>query len=106
MSRRKKIYLWVAGSIGVLLILLLALVVLLPRLINLELLRERILADVSQTVGGVVEFEKIDLSFFPRPHVVIHQASLSVPGKAIKYYLSLRQNCTSPDFRLKHPISK
>ncbi len=82
MSRRKKTYLWVAGSVGFFLILLLALMLLLPRLINLEPLREKILADVSQTVGGVVEFEKIDLSFFPRPHVVIHQASLSVPGKA------------------------
>ncbi|MBW2174474.1 MAG: hypothetical protein JRF64_07525, partial [Deltaproteobacteria bacterium] len=61
MSRRKKIYLWVGGSIGVLFILLLALMLLLPRLINLETLREKIIADVSQTVGGVVEFEKIDL---------------------------------------------
>lgn len=121
MSRRKKIYLWVAGSIGVLLILLLALMLLLPRLINLETLREKIIADVSQTVGGVVEFEKIDLSFFPRPHVVIRQASLSVPGKASgtleslgvypKILLSLltaklhvaKLQVKAPDFKIRLP---
>ena len=81
MSRRKKIILWVGGAIGIVLVLLLILILLLPRLINIEPVRERILATISQTVGGKVELQQVDLSFFPRPRVVVHKASLSIPGK-------------------------
>jgi uncharacterized protein involved in outer membrane biogenesis len=81
MSKRKKIVFWIAGGIAVLLVLLLALILLLPYLVNLESVRQKILADVSRGTGGEVAFQRIDLSFFPRPHVVIHQGSLSIPGK-------------------------
>ena len=78
MSRRKKIALW---AVGALLILLLLSVLLLPTLINLEPVREKILTTISQRVEGRVEFEELDLSFFPRPRVVFHKGSLSIPGK-------------------------
>ena len=81
MSRRKKIILWAGGALGIVLVLLLILILLLPRLINIEPVRERILATISQTVGGKVELQQVDLSFFPRPRVVVHKASLSIPGK-------------------------
>lgn len=120
MSKRKKIYFWVGGSVGALLILLLVLILLLPRLINLEPLKEKISVDISRMVGGVVEFQKIDLSFFPRPHIVIHQASLSVPGKAsgtlesLVFYPKIlpllmaklhvaRLQVKAPDFRIRLP---
>ena len=54
---------------------------LLPRFINLGPIREKILADISQAVGGHVECERFDLSFLPRPHVTIYQARLSIPAK-------------------------
>ena len=62
-------------------VLLLALILLLPHLINLEPIRDKIQATVSQKLGGELEFQRIALSFLPRPRVVIHQASLSIPGK-------------------------
>lgn len=81
MSRYKKITLWVIGSTGTILILLLALLLLLPKLINLQPVKGKILANLSRTVGGQVEFHKVDLSFFPRLRVLVHQASVSIPGK-------------------------
>lgn len=81
MSKRRKIALWVTGTVGCLLVLLLALILLLPHLINLEPIRQKIQATVSQKVEGELEFQRIALSFLPRPHVVIHQTSLSIPGK-------------------------
>jgi hypothetical protein len=84
MSRYKKISLWILGGTGALLVLLLVfMILLLPKLINLEPMREKILATVSQKMGGEVEFQRVDLLFLPRPRVVIHHGNLSIPGKAI-----------------------
>jgi hypothetical protein len=80
-SRDKKIAPWVIGGLGVLFIFLVGLIALLPTLINLGPIREKILADISQTVGGQVACERFELSFLPRPHVTIYQARLSIPGK-------------------------
>jgi len=84
MSRCKKISLWILGGTGALLVLLLVFMILvLPKLINLEPMREKILATVSQKMGGEVEFQMVDLLFLPRPRVVIHHGNLSIPGKVI-----------------------
>ena len=81
MSRRKKIYLWAVGVSATLVILLLAFILLLPKLLNVDLLREKIQARISQEVGGKAEFRSLDLLFFPRPRVVVRQANLSIPEK-------------------------
>jgi hypothetical protein len=81
MSRQKKISLWAMAVIGSLLVLLFIFLLLLPRLVNLEPINEKIVAAISQKVGGQLEFQRIDLSFFPRPRVMIHQGSVSIPGK-------------------------
>ena len=44
-------------------------------------MREKILATISQQVGGDVEFERVDLTLFPRPRVVIYRGNLFIPGK-------------------------
>jgi uncharacterized protein involved in outer membrane biogenesis len=55
---------------------------LLPYLINLEPIKEKILADLLQQVGGRVEYQKLDLSYFPQPMVKIYQVRVSIPEKA------------------------
>ncbi len=77
MSRQKKIAIWVMGVIGALLVLML----LLPTFINLEPIKEKIVANLSRRMGGKLAFQRCDLSFLPRPRVVIHHGSLSIPGK-------------------------
>jgi hypothetical protein len=81
MSRRKKIAIWVMGILGILLVLLLIFLLLLPIVINLEPINEKIVANLSQKIGGELAFQRVDLSFFPRPRAVIHQGSVFIPGK-------------------------
>ncbi len=78
--KRRKIFLWILGTGAILLGLLLAFFLLLPSLINIEPLREKIIAAVSETVEAPFRYERIDLSYFPSPRAVIHQARLSGPG--------------------------
>jgi hypothetical protein len=80
MKKRKKILIWVMGSLVTLFLLAGGFVLLLPRLIDMEPVRQRILLKLSQELGGKVTYESVDLSYFPRPRVMIHQVTLSVPG--------------------------
>ena len=80
MKKHKKILTWGIGGLILLLFLVGGFVLLLPRLIDLEPVREWIVLKLSQQAGGQVTYERIDLSYFPRPRVVIHQVTLSVPG--------------------------
>jgi hypothetical protein len=81
MNKRRKIFLWIMGGVGAFLLLLFIAMLLAPRLINLEPIREKVLAIASEKVGGEVRFQKVDLSFFPLPHAVVQQASISIPDK-------------------------
>ena len=76
----RKIFLWILGTGAILFGLLLAFFLLLPSFINIEPLREKIIAAVSETVEAPFRYERIDLSYFPSPRAVIHQARLSGPG--------------------------
>jgi uncharacterized protein involved in outer membrane biogenesis len=80
MTRQKKIYIGLAGLTG-LLILLLIINYLGSMFVNTEGMRKKVQTIVSQKTGGKVEYETIDLSIFPIIHAVIHQASISLPGK-------------------------
>ena len=81
MTGRKKTVLWIMGVMGTLLVLLLIFILLLPTLVNLEPIKGEIAAIISQRVGVEPKFQRLDLSFFPRPHLTFHQGSLSIPGK-------------------------
>ncbi|MGD9034837.1 MAG: AsmA family protein, partial [Desulfobacteraceae bacterium] len=82
MTKRKKIFRIFIMGVGAFLLLLFIAMLLAPRLINLEPIREKFLATASEKVGGEVRFQKVDLSFFPLPHAVVQQASISIPDKA------------------------
>jgi hypothetical protein len=77
----RKIILWTTGIGGALLIFLLISLLLLPYIITLEPVRQKIMAGISQRIDGRVVFQKVDFSFFPRPRIVIQQAQVWVPEK-------------------------
>ena len=81
MTRQKKIYIGLAGFTGFLLILLLVFHYLGSTFVNSEGMRKRVQTIISQKTGGKVEYKTADLSIFPVIHAVIHQASISIPGK-------------------------
>ncbi len=66
---------------GGVLIVVVAGVALAPLWINFGPVRRRIESAASSALGGTVTVGRIDLSFFPRPGAVIHQLSLTAPGK-------------------------
>ena len=83
MSTRKKPFFWIIGILGTLFILLLVTLLLLPHLINLEPVKQNIQASVSQIIEGEMQYQRADITFFPRPRVVIHQVRIAIPDKAI-----------------------
>ena len=120
MNKRKKIFSIAIIVVGAFLVLLLALQFIVPKLVNLESIKGKILASASEKVGGDVKCQKIGLSFFPYPHAVIEGVTLSIPGKVSgsldtlsvypeilplfrgKLYLSEMQ-VERPDFRVNLP---
>jgi hypothetical protein len=89
MSKNKRILAWVAGSAGIILALLLILILLLPFLIDQKIIKERILAELSQRLKGQVETQHLSLSILPLPHATMHQAEIIIPGIAHIQALSI-----------------
>jgi hypothetical protein len=82
MNKRKKIFFGFAGVSGLLIILISLSVIFASRFIDMQLLKKQIVGSISQTIHGRIDFQKIDLSFFPMPHVTIRDVEVSVPEKA------------------------
>jgi len=82
MPERKRVLLWLAGGTGVFLVLLAAVFILLPRLIDSDRARTRIAKEASTIVGGDVEVRGLDLVYWPHPHVTLRGMKLDIPGAA------------------------
>ena len=89
MTPGKRIFLRLAGGISLVLVLLAGLLFLLPLLIGQEWSREKIAGKASELVGGTVEIQAADLSYWPRPHITIQGTRLEIPGTAIGTIRSL-----------------
>ena len=93
---KRRLVKWLAGLSGSCLILLAAAVLLLPRLLDSQAVREKIRTFLSTRTNGDVTIEKIDLAWFPRPVVVAHGTSFvfddTVSGKirSIEVHPSIR----------------
>jgi hypothetical protein len=81
MSTRVKIFLIGGGILAALLIVLITLGLILPRIIDLAPIRQRILADVSRTLGAEAEFDKVSLSILPRPEVRVDGTEFFMPER-------------------------
>ena len=79
MTFRKKILLWSSGIVGLVTALLIAVIVLAPMYLDSTGVKNRIQAAVSEKLGGKVSYERIDVSLFPLPHVIIRQLHLAYP---------------------------
>ena len=123
MNKSKKIFLQTIRGIGILLVVLLIFILVSPMLINLESVKEKILAHLSEKTEGGLLYKKIDILYFPRPHAIIYQASLSIPGNIkgklayLKVYPAIfplfkgnvqiaRLRIKTPDLELRLPYSQ
>lgn len=81
MNRRKHRLDWVTRSLLVFSALFLVVVLLPPILIDLEVVKKNILAKISSYTGGPITYRNLNISYFPRPHVVIQDADISIPDR-------------------------
>lgn len=79
-TRGKRITRWVFGIAVFFMVLFLISGLLAPKLIKLETVEEFLQQRVSKDTGGRIEFQQIDLAWFPRPHVVVKEVSFSLPS--------------------------
>src|SRR5664279_1529705 len=79
MRKYIKPILWTLAASGTLLALLVIFFLLAPLLINLEPAEQRVVADISQAIGGRLDARDIDLHFFPRPSITLRTGSILIP---------------------------
>ncbi len=79
MNKRLKIFKLPAKILLVIFALVAIAVVIAPRLINLEAVKKSIRDQVSHEIGSQIKFRSLDLSFLPRPHLVIRKVELEIP---------------------------
>ena len=82
MTRSGKIFLFLLAGAGILVALLAALVFLGPRLLNTKAVRDLALAELERRTGVHLSYARAEVTFFPRPRVVIRGVVLDVPGLA------------------------
>jgi len=79
MSKSKKTAIWLVRILVVFTMLIVLSMALSPRLINLDAVRNQIKDRMSRDFGGEIRYHHMVLSYFPRPHVVIHKAEVRIP---------------------------
>jgi hypothetical protein len=79
-NRKTKVFFGLFGGAGVLTLLFLALLVLVPRIIDTGPVKKKIESFISQKIGGKIEYQEVELSLFPRPVAVVDQVRISIPG--------------------------
>ncbi len=79
MARPKKIVYGVIASLCAVLILMFAVVILAPKVIDTQLVREALRSEIKQRSGVDIDFKQLALDVFPRPQIIFEQATLSMP---------------------------
>ncbi|MGD9042583.1 MAG: AsmA-like C-terminal domain-containing protein [Desulfobacterales bacterium] len=81
MRKHKKILFALTSLTGIFLCLLLILVVVTPKLVNLDTVKKEIKSQYARDIGGQIEYQHIDLALLPRPHIVISDVNFTLPDK-------------------------
>jgi hypothetical protein len=79
MTRFKKISLWITACFIVCVALIFILALSSNKLINQKQILDKINSSVSEAINGQVTFQRIHISFFPQPQLVVQQCQFSIP---------------------------
>jgi len=79
MTRFKKISLWITACFIACVALIFILALSSNKLINQKQILDKIKSGVSEAINGQVTFQRIHVSFFPQPQLVVQQCQFSVP---------------------------
>ncbi|HYA87030.1 MAG TPA: AsmA-like C-terminal domain-containing protein [Nitrospirota bacterium] len=83
MSLRKKIVLFSVVIFCVLLALLSAAILVAPSYLNSTSIKAKIETAISQEFGGTIQYQRLNISIFPRPYIVFLGTHFSIP-KTVK----------------------
>jgi hypothetical protein len=81
---------WLLLSITLFLILTMVAILIVPRIIGSDTIKQKIQAVVAEQTGGIVNFQMIDFSYLPQPTIELRQVNLVLPEKAQVTAASLR----------------
>lgn len=95
MPPRNRIRTWLWGSVAILLLLMVAAMLIVPRLIDFASVKQKIQTAVTEQTGGKIDYQEIGLSYFPWPSIELRQATLAIPELAEGRVAALR---ISPEF--------
>ena len=88
MNRRRKIVIGIWRLVFIVLILLLAAILIAPKVIDSEVVKAKIRSKIKETAGVEIDFKHLVLDFFPHPHIIVDRVALSIPpgvkGKAVQ----------------------
>jgi hypothetical protein len=79
MKNRRRTYIWCAIIPGTLAIILTAFFVFGNLYLNSASTKNKLQAVAAEKLGGKVSYERVDISLFPQPHVVIKKLHLAYP---------------------------
>ena len=120
---RRSLRLWLLGGFFALLLLLLAGLLLVGQYLSSPTVINKIQQVVAEQVGIKLEFQAIELDYFPQPAIALQQVNLSIPdyGQGTVAEISLspailsllvgdlrlgRLSLEKPEFSLNLPVSK
>jgi hypothetical protein len=85
-NRRRKIVVGISATLFIVLILLLAAILIAPKVIDSDAVKAKVRGEIKETAGVETDFKHLVLNFFPHPHVIFDQVTWSIPpgtrGKA------------------------
>ena len=107
----RKILLWTAGAV---LLLLVIAAVALPRLVNTDAVKNAIEGTISRELGGTMTYDRVVLSILPRPRIVLNRPKIDIPRKvsaaleSVEIYPAILPLLTGEiqvrDVRLENPV--
>jgi len=88
--RRISLRTWLLGSIVTVSLLMVLVMLIVPRVIDLASIKEKLQTTFTEQTGGRLDYQEISLSYLPRPAVELHQVSLALPNQVAGTIGSLR----------------
>lgn len=82
MISSKKTFRWIAITGGLLLLIAVSLLLILPKLFNLDPIRDRVQSALSQRIKVEVKIGGLELQFIPRPQITLRQIQIRGPEES------------------------
>ena len=80
MNNRRIIVIGIVAAALSVFILLLAVVIIAPKVVDSKPVKDKLRSQIKETAGAEIDFQHLVLKFFPHPHIIFEQVVLSIPS--------------------------